>query len=104
MKKTNLSRAVMLGCVILIGASCVFAQDWPQWRGPNRDDKVSGFEAPQQWPKELKLRWKTTVGTGDATPALVGEKLYVFSRQGEEEVTTCLEVERGEEQWMNKYV
>jgi len=93
----------MLSCVILICASCVFAQDWPQWRGVNRDGKVTGFEAPRQWPKELKLRWKTPVGTGDSTPALVGDKLYVFTRQGVEEVTTCLEVERGEEQWMNKY-
>jgi len=95
--------AVMLGCVILIGASCVFAQDWPQWRGANRDGKVTGFESPRQWPTELKLRWKTPVGSGDATPALVGDKLYVFTRQGDEEVTTCLEVERGEEQWMSKY-
>jgi len=93
----------MLGCVILIGASCVFAQDWPQWRGVNRDGKVAGFKAPQQWPKQLKLRWNTPVGSGDSTPALVGDKLYVFTRQGDNEVTTCLEVERGEEQWMSKY-
>jgi len=102
MRKANLSRAVVLCCVILIGASCVFAQDWPQWRGASRDGKVTGFEAPRKW--VLKQRWKTTVGSGDATPALVGDKLYVFTRQGVEEVTTCLEVERGEEQWMSKYV
>jgi len=101
MKKANLSRAVMLGCVILIGASCVFAQDWPQWRGANRDGKVTGFEAPERW--VLKEMWETTVGSGDATPALVGDKLYVFTRQGDSEVTTCLEVERGEEQWTNRY-
>ena len=104
MKNTNLSRALMVVCVLLVSASVVFAQDWPQWRGPNRDGKVTGFKAPQQWPKELKLRWKTPVGTGDATPAVVGVKLYVFTRQGVEEVTTFLEVERGEEQWMSKYV
>jgi outer membrane protein assembly factor BamB len=103
MKKAILLRAILLSCVVLIGASCVFAQDWPQWRGANRDGKVTGFEAPQQWPKELKLRWKTTVGTGDATPALVGDKLYVFTRQGDDEVTTCLETASGEELWMDKY-
>lgn len=103
MKKANLLRAVFLSCVILVGASCVFAQDWPQWRGPNRDGKVTGFKAPEEWPKELKLRWKTTVGSGDATPALVGDKLYTFTRQGDDEVTTCLEVASGEELWMDKY-
>jgi outer membrane protein assembly factor BamB len=103
MKKANILRTVTLSCVILIAANCVLAQDWPQWRGLNRDGKVSGFKAPQEWPKELKLKWKTTVGTGDATPALVGDKLYVFTRQGDDEVTTCLETASGEELWMDKY-
>lgn len=93
----------MVGCVILLIASCVFAQDWPQWRGPNRDGKVSGFTAPQEWPKELTQKWKTTVGSGDATPALVGNKLYVFTRQGEDEVTLCLNAGSGKELWKDKY-
>src|SRR4030042_357245 len=103
MKKVNLSRIVMLGCVILVGITGVVAQDRPQWRGANRDGKVTGFEAPQQWPTELKLRWKTTVGSGDATPALVGDKLYVFTRQGDDEVTTCLDAASGKGQWTDKY-
>ncbi|MHC4172715.1 MAG: PQQ-binding-like beta-propeller repeat protein [Planctomycetota bacterium] len=103
MRDTNLSRAVIVGCVILISATCVFAQDWPQWRGPNRDGKVSGFTAPQQWPNELTEKWKTTVGAGNATPALMGEKLYVFTRQGEDEVALCLDAANGKELWKDKY-
>lgn len=94
---------MIVGCVILISASCIFAQDWPQWRGPNRDGKVSGFTSPQNWPKELKQKWNTTVGSGDATPALVGNKLYVFARQGEDEVTLCLDAANGKELWKDKY-
>jgi outer membrane protein assembly factor BamB len=103
MKKTSLSRAVMVGYVILISAGCVLAQDWPQWRGPNRDGKVRGFTAPTKWPKELTQKWRTTVGAGDATPALVGDKLYVFTRQGDEEVTLCLDAGSGKELWQDKY-
>ena len=103
MENTNLSRAMMVGCVILIGAGCVFAQDWPQWRGPNRDGKVSGFTAPQEWPKELTQKWKKTVGWGDSTPALVGDKLYVFTRQGDNEVVLCLDASSSDELWRDKY-
>ena len=103
MKNTNQSRTVMVGCVVLLIASCVFAQDWPQWRGPNRDGKVSGFKAPQEWPKELTQKWKVTVGSGDATPALVGNKLYVFTRQGDDEVILCLDARSGSELWKSKY-
>jgi outer membrane protein assembly factor BamB len=103
MKKTNLSRIMMACCIILISTGWVFAQDWPQWRGPNRDGEVSGFTAPQKWPKELTQKWKTTVGLGDATLALVGDKLYVFVRQGEDEVTLCLDASSGKELWKDKY-
>jgi outer membrane protein assembly factor BamB len=89
--------------VILAGATGALAQDWPQWRGANRDGKVTGFTAPQAWPKELAQQWKTTVGSGDSTPALVGDKLYVFARQGDEEVTLCLSAADGKEVWKDKY-
>jgi len=103
MENTNRWKVVMVGCVILMIAGGAFAQDWPQWRGPNRDGKASGFTAPQTWPKELTQKWKATVGTGDATPALVGDKLYVFTRQGEEEVTLCLNASDGKEVWRDAY-
>ena len=99
----NLRRAAMAGCVILLGAASAFAKDWPQWRGPNRDGKVKGFTAPQKWPTELTQKWKVTVGSGDATPALVGDKLYVFTRQGADEVTLCLNAANGKELWKDKY-
>jgi len=94
--------AVLAG-VILVSATCIFAQDWPQWRGTNRAGKVEGFKAPEKWPTTLAPKWKATVGTGDATPALVGDKLYVFGRQGEDEVTLCLNAADGKEVWKDKY-
>jgi outer membrane protein assembly factor BamB len=93
----------MVACGVLAGIPSLFAQDWPQWRGPNRDGKVAGFTAPEKWPSELKPKWKITVGSGDATPALVGDKLYVFTRQDSDEVTLCLNAADGKELWRDKY-
>jgi len=103
MKSAKRSVVAVLVGVILAGATCAMAQDWPQWRGANRDGKVEGFTAPQTWPKELAQKWKATVGTGDATPALVGDKLYVFTRQGDDEVALCLDAATGKELWKDKY-
>ncbi len=103
MKTGNLLICAMVAGLVLISATCAFAQDWPQWRGANRDGKVTGFTAPETWPTELTQNWKVTVGTGDATPALVGDKLYVFARQGDDEVTLCLDAASGKELWRNKY-
>jgi outer membrane protein assembly factor BamB len=95
---------VIVGSLVLIGASCVLAQDWPQWRGGDRDGKVAGFTAPQTWPQTLAQKWKVPVGTGDATPALVGDRLYVFTRQGDSETLLCLNAADGQEIWKSQYV
>ena len=100
----NMNRTITaVAGLLAISASCALAQDWPQWRGPNRDAKASGFTAPQTWPKELTQKWKVTVGLGDATPALVGNKLYVFVRQDADEVIRCLDAANGKELWQEKY-
>jgi outer membrane protein assembly factor BamB len=89
--------------VLAASASCAVAQDWPQWRGANRDGKAAGFTAPKEWPKELAQKWKVTVGLGDASPAVVGNKLYVFARQGTDEFIRCLDATNGKELWSEKY-
>ena len=97
------SIGVVAGCAVFINAVAAFGQDWPQWRGPNRDGKAAGFVAPQTWPKALTEKWKVTVGQGDATPALVGDRIYVFARQGDDEVLLCLDAADGKEIWRDKY-
>ncbi len=103
MKIANSIWSVMLGSVLLTSATGVLAQDWPQWRGPNRDNKVAGFTAPAAWPKELTKKWQVTVGIGESSPLLVGDKVYVFARQGADEVTLCLNAADGKEIWKDTY-
>ncbi|HZK61756.1 MAG TPA: PQQ-binding-like beta-propeller repeat protein, partial [Anaerovoracaceae bacterium] len=74
-----------------------------QWRGIGRDSKVTGFKAPSSWPNELKQGWKVTVGFGDATPVLTGNKIYLNTRQGNEEMVICLEAATGKELWKYSY-
>jgi outer membrane protein assembly factor BamB len=99
----NAIPGALAGLTLAILTSWSPAQDWPQWRGPNRDNKVSGFTEPKEWPKELTQKWKTKVGDADASPVLVGDKIYAFARQGGDEVMTCLEAETGKEVWSEKY-
>lgn len=73
--------------------------DWPQWRGPNRDGLVTDAFIPDSWPKELKQEWRVTVGVGHSSPVLANGKIYVFARQGEEEVLLCLDAATGKEIW-----
>jgi outer membrane protein assembly factor BamB len=101
-KKEHLSRAIT-GILMLIFIVSVTAQDWPQWRGSMRDGKVLGFICPEVWPSELEKGWEIEVGLGDSSPALVGNRLYLFTEQEEEEVTLCLDAASGKELWSDHY-
>lgn len=103
MKKINQLFVALTGILVISMTTSAFSQDWPQWRGPNRDGKVTGFEAPKLWPAELDVKWKVTVGLGDASPVIAGGKLYSFGRVGGDEVTMCLDASSGKEIWQNKY-
>jgi outer membrane protein assembly factor BamB len=94
---------LVLSCLSASAGGVALAQDWPQWRGPNRDAKAAAFNAPKTWPKELTRKWKVNVGLGDATPALVGDRLFVFTRQEANEVISALDAASGKEVWQDKY-
>ena len=102
MKKVSLVISVFVILLIFVSTNS-FSQDWPQWRGINRDSKVSGFNTPTVWPAELKLEWKVSVGFGDATPVLSGNKIYLNTRQGDQEVILCLDATTGKELWKDQY-
>ena len=103
MKTSHLLHLLVSCGAFLAGTTTVPAQDWPQWRGANRDAKAAGFIAPKTWPKELTQKWKATVGLGDASPVVVGDKVFIFTRQEGNEITLCLDAATGMELWREKY-
>ncbi|HEV7682626.1 MAG TPA: PQQ-binding-like beta-propeller repeat protein [Pyrinomonadaceae bacterium] len=90
------SLILTLGTIILFTVPC-YAQDWPQWRGPNRDGSAPAL--PAELPKILKEEWKVTVGVGHSSPVISKGKIYVFARQGEAETLLCLDAASGKEMW-----
>src|SRR5688500_6321149 len=85
--------------LILSLTTSLFAADWPQWRGPNRDAKVIDAVLPSTWPRSLKEEWKVTVGIGHSSPVMADGRIYVFARQGEDEILHCLDAATGKEIW-----
>lgn len=96
-----ISRVVLAMSLAPLGVA--MASDWPQWRGPNSNARVASFKAPAEWPKELETVWKVEIGDGVATPALVGDRIYTFSREEPYEIIRCLDVNTGEELWQEKH-
>lgn len=97
---TSITVGLALPALLAVQAG---AQDYTQWRGPNRDGAVASFTAPQTWPEQLTRRWKVEVGLGYATPLVVGNRIYMFSRQGDNEVMSALDTATGKVLWQTGY-
>jgi outer membrane protein assembly factor BamB len=102
MKRANVIISLLV-TIFILNSSVSFSQDWPQWRGLNRDGKITGFKVPASWPADLKQEWKVTVGFGDATPVLSGDKIYLNTRQSDQEIVLCLDAATGKELWKYQY-
>ncbi|HEU4688425.1 MAG TPA: PQQ-binding-like beta-propeller repeat protein [Vicinamibacterales bacterium] len=78
-------------------------QDYPQWRGRQGDGSAAAFIVPAIWPDALTRVWHVDVGEGYATPLVVGETVYVFTRRDGNEVIAALDAATGVERWRSAY-
>jgi outer membrane protein assembly factor BamB len=100
MKRAQITMVLVVTAAVLTRTA---AADWPQWRGPHRTGEVGALRAPAIWPERLTLRWKTNVGLGYASPVVIGERVFMHSRQGDEEVVAALDARNGTELWRAAY-
>ena len=84
------------------GAAVVKLQpgDWPGFRGPNRDNRLTGVRIATDWQKHPpRLLWKHRIGPGWSSFAVVGDWLYTQEQRGQEEMVVCYDAATGEQSW-----
>jgi len=83
------------------------AEDWPQWRGVNRDGEwtedglVERFDAAQ-----LPLRWRQPVGSGYSGPTVADGRVFLTDRivkPAQAERVLCFDERTGEPLWTYSY-
>ena len=96
----NLSiQSLVLGLTLTV--SGLRTADWPQWRGPNRDDHSPDTGLLKQWPKEgPKLLWMSKeVGLGYGGYSIVGRQLFTVGLRDNKEFLLALDANTGKELW-----
>lgn len=77
--------------------------DWPEFRGPARDGRLSGVRIATDWkqrpPREL---WRHRVGPGWSSFAVVGDSLFTQEQRGGDEVVVCYAADAGAERWAHR--
>jgi len=89
---------IAVGCALALGAAAQ-AENWPQWMGPDRNG-VSDEAISTAWPAAgPPVRWSAAVGVGYAGPAVVGDRLYLFHRVGDEDRLESRSADTGKAIW-----
>jgi outer membrane protein assembly factor BamB len=96
---------------LLAAATPVFADDWTQWRGANRDGVWGEKGILETLPADgLKVRWRTPVGPGYSSPVIAQGRVFLTdcvlgpkeARKAKERVL-CFAERTGEALWSFAY-
>ncbi len=95
-----LSRQFYIFCITAFIAHNVDAEDWPQWRGPNRNGHVlPGTRVPSSLIADPKVIWQMKVGEGFASPVVAMGKVFYFDNQGGKETLHAIDAADHHELW-----
>jgi outer membrane protein assembly factor BamB len=90
---------ILCSLILVLPAS---ADDWPQWRGPDRNGLSNEKGLLSQWPEGgPNLLWQVkNLGNGYSTPSVAGDYLYIMANEGlEDEYIRALNVKDGSQIW-----
>lgn len=87
--------------LFLAGAVLAARADWPQFRGPNRDDLSPDTGLVKQLPPGgPPLVWKATgLGAGYSSVSIVGSRIYTIGENGDSSLVIALNAADGKPVW-----
>ena len=91
--------------VFLLGISNSYAQDWPQYFGPNRNGVSTQKNILHTWPQQgPEVLWTANVGIGYGGPVIKDGKVYLLDRDDKVgDKLRCFDLSNGKELWNFAY-
>ncbi len=93
---------VMVGCVLTAASQAVTGDNWPQFRGPNRDAISQETGLLRKWPDGgPRILWTVEVCEGYASAAVYGDRVYFndYDRDAKAWLMRCVSLADGKELW-----
>ena len=91
--------------VFFVCIANVYAQDWPQYLGPDRNSVSAQKDILRSWPQNgPEVLWTVNVGRGNGGPAVKDGKVYLLDRDDKVgDIMRCFDLSNGEELWNFAY-
>lgn len=86
---------------LLLAATALFAENWPQWRGPERTGVSRETGLPLKWSETENITWKVPLPMwSGATPIIWGERIFLNVAEDENNLAFwCLDRSKGAVLW-----
>jgi len=95
--------AILLFNLVLLNSSELMSDDWPQWRGLNRDGISKETGLINSWPKNgPEILWRIPANDGYSAAAVSKDKLFVMWAEDKNEVMVSLDANSGRVLWKHK--
>jgi outer membrane protein assembly factor BamB len=97
-----LCRAALILAFFPVLATLAYAENWPQWRGPQANGISGETGLPHKWSKTENVVWRFPLpGPAGATPAVWEDRIFVSSADGKDLVLVCVGTD-GKQLWKQK--
>ncbi|MBM3861943.1 MAG: alcohol dehydrogenase, partial [Verrucomicrobia bacterium] len=89
--------------LVFLCASAI-ADDWPHWRGPNRDGHSAETAWLDQWPATgPRVAWKARVGLGFSSFVVAQGRVLTTGHADGKDTVFCFEADTGKPLWKHSY-
>jgi outer membrane protein assembly factor BamB len=103
--KMKIKLIIATALFLLAIAPHVYAQDWPQFLGPERNSTSTQKDLLRSWPASgPEVLWTTGIGNGYGGPVVKNGKVYLFDRiDSIGDILRSFELTTGKELWNYTY-
>ena len=93
-------RALLVAMILVAWSTCLFAENWPAWRGPDGNGVVDNTDLPLRWSRTEGVHWRTPLPEpGNSTPVVWGDRVFVTQSIGTRRSLLCFHRADGRELW-----
>lgn len=101
-------RLILVLCFLLLVTCAITAtsqaDDWPHWRGLNRNGNIneSSHFKGGSWPP-AKPTWSAQAGSGGSGVIVIGDRLYTMGWKDNQDHVLCMDTANGQTVWKQSY-
>ncbi len=102
--KNSALQIISLSLCVATTSAVVTAEDWPWFLGIRHTGVSGEVDLKLDWTeKKPAVLWKSPAGTGYSAPSVLGDRLVIHHRKGDQEIVSCRNVKDGKDAWEYSY-